>query len=386
MRCLANVLVVITLLLVSAACECGETPSKDIQILLKQGRGSAAGRAAWDRVANSGPEILPSLLDAMDTGDTIAANWLRTAFDAIVDREMKNGGRGIDAGALLAFVNDAKRQGRVRRLALDVLDRLRPGTSAKLYPGWLDDPEFRYEAVALTLDEGKKLVKAGQGDPALKIYRKAFEASRDVAQARAAAAGLQGLGVTVSVGKHLGFLMDWHLVGPFDGQGQKGFTLIYPPERGVDLGAEYDGQSGKVRWKSYKVTEPPPTFGARHQALVNLREKDALGDADDAVAFAYTEIAVAAAQQVEFRGAADDNFIVYVNGARVFGFEEWRNGVRHDRHRFAVNLRAGKNAILVKIGQSAAPNPEPNWEFFLRVVDATGKGIVFASLPTDKQK
>ena len=39
------------------------------------------------------------------------------------------------------------------------------------------------------------------------------------------------------------------------------------------------------------------------------------------------------------------------------------------------NLKEGKNTVLVKICQSPAPNPEPNWEFFLRVVDATGKGI-----------
>jgi hypothetical protein len=50
--------------------------------------------------------------------------------------------------------------------------------------------------------------------------------------------------------------------------------------------------------------------------------------------------------------------------------------VRHDRHRFSVQLKEGKNTVLVKISQSAAPNPEPNWEFMLRVVDATGKGVV----------
>ena len=75
------------------------------------------------------------------------------------------------------------------------------------------------------------------------------------------------------------------------------------------------------------------------------------------------------------RGAADDHFTVFVNGVKVFGFEEWRNGVRHDRHRFTVQLKEGKNTVLVKICQSEAPNPEPNWEFMLRVVDATGKGI-----------
>jgi len=109
---------------------------------------------------------------------------------------------------------------------------------------------------------------------------------------------------------------------------------------------------------------------------VNLRDRAALGDADDAVAYAYTEFTLPAARAAEFRGAADDNFTVWVNGAKVFGFEEYQNGVRLDRHRFRVPLRAGRNTVLVKVCQAPA-NAEPNWEFFLRVVDETGKGIPF---------
>ena len=41
-----------------------------------------------------------------------------------------------------------------------------------------------------------------------------------------------------------------------------------------------------------------------------------------------------------------------------------------------MQLRAGRNAILVKVCQSP-PYIAPNWEFFLRVCDDTGKGIDF---------
>src|SRR5262249_59495624 len=99
------------------------------------------------------------------------------------------------------------------------------------------------------------------------------------------------------------------------------------------------------------------------------------GDADDAVAFASTEIVAPKDMKVEFRGAADDNFTVWVNGKRVFGFEEYRNGIRFDRHRFGADLKAGKNTVLVKVCQTPAPNPEPNWEFILRVVDESGAGL-----------
>src|SRR5439155_15311334 len=131
---------------------------------------------------------------------------------------------------------------------------------------------------------------------------------------------------------------------------------------------------------NYHVREPPPNSGGPHVALVNLREP--LGDASDAVAYAYTMLEVAAPREVEFRGAADDHFTVWVNGKRVFAFEEYRNGVRLDRHRFRVKLKAGENTILVKVVQAPVDvtNPAPNWEFLLRLVaDESGKGLAFKS-------
>src|SRR2546429_540409 len=58
---------------------------RDLKAVSKQGAGSATARAAWDKLVARGPAVLPRLLLAMDTPDTVAANWLRTAFDRIVD-------------------------------------------------------------------------------------------------------------------------------------------------------------------------------------------------------------------------------------------------------------------------------------------------------------
>src|SRR5262249_46893704 len=201
-----------------------------------------------------------------------------------------------------------------------------------------------------------------------------FAAVRDLQQAKKVAAGLLRLGVAVSVADHLGFFRDWYVVGPFDAHNLKGFRTVYPPEKKVDLKAEYEGKGKKVAWKRFHVKEPGPSIGGPHVALVNLREP--LGDAEDAVAYAYTEFTLPKAQSAEFRGAADDNFTVWVNGKKEFGFEEYRNGVRMDRHRFRVPLKAGKNTVLVKICQYLASS-EPNWEFLLRAVDAGGKGLQF---------
>src|SRR5262249_16836649 len=164
------------------------------------------------------------------------------------------------------------------------------------------------------------------------------------------------------------------VIGPFDARGRKGFTTAYPPEEKVDLGRAYAGKGGKeVRWKRLSV---PESATGRFPVLVDLRPT--LGDEDDAVAYAWTAFRVPAARAVEFRGAADDNLTVWVNGARAFGYEEYQNGVRLDRHRFIVKLRAGVNTVLVKVCQAPKENnPDPNWEFLLRVTDPAGRGVVF---------
>src|SRR6516162_3391891 len=121
---------------------------KQVRAVGPEGAGSPQARAAWDRLVARGPAVLPALLEAMDTPDTVAGNWLRTAFDRIADGA---GDKGIDTDALLRFARDPKRQGRARRLALDVVEGLRPGTRAGLLRGWTDDSEFRHDAIEQAL-------------------------------------------------------------------------------------------------------------------------------------------------------------------------------------------------------------------------------------------
>jgi hypothetical protein len=355
---------------------------KDVKAVGREGAGSPAARAAWEKLVAQGPAVLPRILEAMDTPDTVAVNWLGTAFDRIAGPEIAAGGKRIDTDALLAFAKDSKHQGRPRRLALETVEQLRPGTRERLVRGWLDDVEFRYDAVEQKLAELEK-AKDLPKERLIADYRQAFDATRDLGQAREVARRLQALDVTVSVADHFGFLRDWYVIGPFDAHGMKGFKTAYPPETKVDLGAELLGKNDKkLRWKRFTARETP---AGTHVALVNLREP--LGDAEDAVAYAYTAFTVPEAREVEFRGAADDNLTVWVNSERVFGFEEYRNGVRLDRHRFRVRLKAGVNTVLLKVCQAPLDptSPEPNWEFLLRIADATGKGVVFkGALPLVK--
>ena len=46
----------------------------------------------------------------------------------------------------------------------------------------------------------------------------------------------------------------WHIIGPFDNEGQKGFSAVYPPEDDVDLSAVYEGKAGKrLAWQRFDL-------------------------------------------------------------------------------------------------------------------------------------
>jgi hypothetical protein len=311
----------------------------------------------------------------MDTRDPAAVNWLRLAFDEIAADERS----AIDVNALLTFAQDPKRAGRARRVALDLADSMRPGARDRLLSGWLDDPEFQADAIDKALDQIRRDKQAPKVK-ALAALRTIFDASRELAQVQAAAGLLKERGVEVSVAQQMGFLRHWYLVGPFDGLGKMGFRTSYPPEQAVDLTATLTGKAGrKLHWQRFTA---PESNSGRFPVLVNLRQP--LGDAEDAVAYAWTAFEVPKSSTAELRGAADDNLTVWVNGKRVFAFEEYHNGVRLDRHRFGVTLSAGCNSVLVKIVQAPVEpdSDQPNWEFLLRITNPTGKGLTFPLAPS----
>jgi hypothetical protein len=337
------------------------------------GTGSDAARAARDRLAQRGPDVLPRLLAATDGAGAVALNWYRTAFDQIVAHELQRPEPALPHEALRAFVLDPKHQGKVRRLVLRVLDRIDPEFRGQTLPGLLDDPEFRGEAVALALAAGDQAQTAGDRELARQRFQAAFQHARDPAQITAAADRLRGLGEEASVVQRLGLVVDWWLLGPFDAPGFSGFGLSFPPEQQVDLAAVYSGQNGnELAWQRHATGDG--------MGQVNLIQ--AIGPAGEAVGYAYAEIDVPAEQVGQVRCGADDNVTVWLNGEKVLAREQWLNGTRFDRFRAPVTLRAGRNRLLVKVCQGpqhkdpAVPN---NWSLQLRLCDETGAGVTFQS-------
>lgn len=343
----------------------------DVQSVGPQGEGSNRARTACDRLIERGPSIIPDLLVGMDTPNLVAANWLRMVFDRIVAKSIQSEPAALPRQALRSFVLESSRQGRVRRLALDVLSRLEPTAPASIIPSLLDDPEFRRDAVAAAVRAGDEAAANGANDAAVESYVKAFGGARDADQVRVAATKLKSLGREVSITDHFGFLVDWYLIGPFDAPEFRSFSSAFPPELGVDLDATYESRGGRIGWTRHHT---PDEFGT-----VDLVK--AITATDDAAAYATTSVELDGPRAIELRFGADDNMTIWVNGKKVFAKEEWQNGTRLDRFIVPVEFQQGRNQILLKVCQGPKyrdPGMANPWSFQIRICDGTGKGVVLS--------
>ena len=81
--------------------------------------------------------------------------------------------------------------------------------------------------------------------------------ARDGDQVVRAGGKLAALGEQVDIPAHLGLVVDWWVVGPFDAPGTSGFAKVFPPERSQDLAARYTGQEGReITWRRHRTADP----------------------------------------------------------------------------------------------------------------------------------
>src|SRR4051794_16354282 len=57
----------------------------------KEGAGHLEARKAWKELAGKGPEVLPEVLAGLDDASPAAANWIRSAAEAIAEKSLAQG-------------------------------------------------------------------------------------------------------------------------------------------------------------------------------------------------------------------------------------------------------------------------------------------------------
>jgi len=136
----------------------------------------------------------------------------------------------------------------------------------------------------------------------------------------------------------------WHYAGPFDNKDNKGFDEAYPPEKSVDLKAEYTGKGGaKFGWKEMKGFKLGQMFD-----LMSLFPRTKT----DAVVYLFTEFESAADVKLPLSLGSDDTLSVFINGERVH-HEGHIRAAEPDQDVVVLSVKKGKNQLVLKIGQAA---------------------------------
>lgn len=333
-----------------------------IKAVGREGQGNEDAAKGWAALVQAGGSALIPTLGAYDSANPTAANWLRSAVDAIAEKE-EAAGRKLPLEALQTFLTTTTHDPAARRIAYELLAKADKAAAEKILLTLTADPsvELRRDAIAKNLALAK-------GDE--KKTAELFAAARDKDQVEEIAKALKKTDADVTA--HFGFVTRWHVVGPFDSPKGEGFGVAYPPEKGVDLTATYEGKGGaKVAWKAATAKGKDKEY-----ALVDLNAE--VGKAKDAAAYAFAVVEVAKDTPVELRAGSITSIKLFVNGKAAFERDEYHHGMKQDQHVGKATLKAGRNELLVKVCQNNQTEPwAQNWVFQLRLCDATGGAIAF---------
>jgi hypothetical protein len=333
----------------------------------REGRGNEAATAAWNEVVQGGPTALPALLEATGTGNVVADNWLRLAGDAIVAAAARKG-QTLPLDQIQAFIQDTGNNASARQLAFDLLKQADDSKADSLEPSLVNDPvqELRRGAVQRLIDAAK----AKSGDEAKTAYLKALDAVRDEDQTKVIAAELKKLGTPVDLPRHFGFLTKWHVIGPFDNTGRKGFDTAFQPESGVQLDAAHQGKEKELKWVPFESTH--------EYGKIDLNKP--LGMVKEATAYAVATVDSESERDIELRLGCKNAWKVWLNGEFLFGRDEYHRGQQMDQYKLKCRLKKGANTILVKCCQNEQKEEwTVEWEFQLRICDSAGTAILAAT-------
>lgn len=336
------------------------------------GKGHPTAVKAVQELSRAPAGQLPQILTAMTGANPLAANWLAGAFESIADRTLKQGEK-LPADALEKFVRDTKQDAIARRLAYEWLRKVDPAAEDRLIPGMLKDPgsAFRRDAVQRLIAAAEAKLTAGEKDAAKAGFQEALQGATDDDQVKAIVKPLDELGVKVDLQQHFGFLTHWKLIAPFNNVELVGFDTVYPPEKELKFDAKYIGKEEKeIGWTDHATAD---SYG-----VVDLAK--ALSPFKGAVSYAATEFNAPQAETVELRLGTPNAWKLWVNGELAFARDEYHRGTRLDQYKVPVQLKPGRNVILLKVCQNEQTEDwAQDWKFQLRVSDSSGAAILPAA-------
>lgn len=343
-----------------------ETPEKALETLQKiqpndDAAVAKASQAAKELSQKSDLHTL-HVLEAMRGASSVGKNWLLGIANS---SQKKN---PASKQELEGFLKDTKQDPEARYTVFRWLTDGDESSRNQWLETMLDDPspEIRYEAIAKAL-EPKEL--------SVEQLKTLLDVARQPEQIVDLIARLDKQGVKVNQSQHFGFLSSWKLLGPFDNTGSKSFNVAYPIESdwvNGKIAETYQGRAGDVKWISESSEDPD---GLIDLAKIYNNEKGC-------VVYGVTEVEVQENVRCEIRIGCINAQKLWVNGELVIANEVYHTGMQVDQYIAPIELKAGKNRILIKVCQNEQKEAwAQRYIFQARICDSTGKAIPYTIKP-----
>jgi hypothetical protein len=147
----------------------------------------------------------------------------------------------------------------------------------------------------------------------------------------------------------------WSYIGPFPNNNGQGFDAVYPPEKDLNLTHQHAGKNGEQAiWREGKFADGQVNNLALFRPENNV----------NAVVYLHREIDCARPVELPVSLGSDDSLTVWLNGQKLLA-ERVDRACAPDQNHVVLKLKAGKNHLLLKIGQSAG-----EWAFYFQTTGA----------------
>ncbi len=159
--------------------------------------------------------------------------------------------------------------------------------------------------------------------------------------------------------RYFNFIPKFMVIGPFGCKTCDNFNHEFPPEKQVNIKAEYKSGSEKLTWEICSV-EPATGY---LDFLKYIRPTEWV------CSYAYCKVISRKTMPAQIRVGTNDTGTLWFNGDKIVAKNMERSAVLDDDVQ-PVQLQKGENTILIKVC-----NTEMNWGLYLRITDTDGNAI-----------
>ena len=324
--------------LLKAVALAGSQEALDMEVAAWKNEGDAVKEAAlrtlaeWPNVA-----ALPTLRDIAATTEKPLLQVLafRGCVRLIPMQNKKNAEKADDMAAMVGL---AKRVDE-RKLAVGAIGNLTDAKSLTYLLDYLKDEELKGEAASAIVNLSEKL----RGGECVAPLRQIMPLLNDKQKERAQAC-------LALISENIGKIMRWQVSPAYRVDGKDYLQL-----QNIEFAPEKADEAANVKWKA---TDADKT------GKVNLLK--AVENANQVTAYARCIIRVAAATKAQIMLGSDDAAKVWLNGALIENVNVPRAYTANE-DKMKVELKAGDNVLLVKIGQGGG-----QWELGAKVCAEDG--------------